>query len=121
MPTNPDDASRHALLGQIHAGLGRKQEALREGERAVELLPETRDAVDGPAMTLILAKINVTVGEFDRALALLERSLSSPGGATVFALRIDPAWDPLRSMPRFQQLLSAPPPFNPPQPNDHHK
>jgi TolB-like protein/class 3 adenylate cyclase/cytochrome c-type biogenesis protein CcmH/NrfG len=113
MPTNPDDASRHALLGEIYAGLGRKRDALREGERAVELLPETKDAVDGPAMTLILAKINVTVGEFDRALALLERSLSSPGGATAFALRIDPAWDPLRSIPRFQQLLSASPTFKP--------
>jgi len=120
IPVNPGEASRHALLGQTYAGLGLKQQAVREGERAVELLPETKDALDGPAMVLILAKIYVVVGEADRALTLLERSLSSPGGTTVFALRVDPVWDPLRSIPRFQQLLSAPPTFNPPQPN-HHK
>jgi serine/threonine-protein kinase len=112
IPVNPGDASRHALLGQIYAGLGLKPEAIREGERAVELLPESKDALDGPAMTLVLAKICLTVGENDRALALLEHSLSSPGGTTPFALRTDPVWDSLGANPRFQQLLSAPPTFN---------
>jgi tetratricopeptide (TPR) repeat protein len=114
MPVNPGDASRHALLGQIYAGLGLKAQAVREGERAVELLPETKDALDGPAMTLTLAKICVMVGEYDRALMLIEHSLSSAGGATPLGLRTDPVWDPLRPNPRFQQLLSSPPTFNSP-------
>jgi len=57
IPANPGDASRPALLGQIYAGLGLKTEAVREGERAVELLPESKDALDGPAMTLVLEEV----------------------------------------------------------------
>ena len=64
-------------------------------------------------MTLVLAKICVLVDEYDRALALLEHSLSSPGGATPFALQTDPVWDALRANPRFQRLLASPPAFNP--------
>ena len=103
---NPNDAAQHALLGYTYAGLGRREDAIREGKRAVELLPESRDAIDGPAMTVGLARIYTTLGDIDSALPLLEHSLSSMGGATPALLRLDPAWDPLRQDPRFEKLLA---------------
>ena len=102
----PEDASCHALLGGVLAGLGRKEDAIREGKRAVELLPESKDALDGPEMTITLAQIYTSVGEKDLALQLLEHSLKTPHGITVPALKIDPAWDPLREDPRFKQLIA---------------
>jgi TolB-like protein/Tfp pilus assembly protein PilF len=101
----PNDALRHALLGQILAGLGEKEAAIAEGKRAVELLPESRDALTGPKATLELAKIYTWTGETDQALQLLERSLVTPSGITVPLLKLDPVWDPLRSNPRFQALI----------------
>jgi tetratricopeptide (TPR) repeat protein len=102
---NPLDASRHALLGQVYAGLGRKEDAIREGKRAVELRPESKDAFDGPIMTLALAQIYALLGDPDSALPLLEHSLATPGGVTVALLKLDPAWDPLRSNPRFEKIV----------------
>jgi serine/threonine protein kinase/Flp pilus assembly protein TadD len=100
----PDDASRHVTLGLILAGLGEKEAAIVEGKRAVELLPESQDAVDGPQMTVALAQIYASTGESGQALQLLERSLSTPNGITSPLLRLDPIWDPLRSDPRFRKL-----------------
>jgi TolB-like protein/Flp pilus assembly protein TadD/tRNA A-37 threonylcarbamoyl transferase component Bud32 len=102
---NPPDASQHALLGQIFAGLGRKDDAIREGKRAVELLPESKDALDGPIMTLALAQIYTMVGDFASATPLLEHLLTTPGGITVALLKLDPAWDPLRGNPRFEKIV----------------
>jgi TolB-like protein/class 3 adenylate cyclase/Flp pilus assembly protein TadD len=104
---NSVDASRHALLGQIYAGLGRKDDAIREGKRAGELLPESKDALDGPVITLALAKIYARVGDSDSALSLLEHSLSSISGVTVPVLQLDPAWDSLRGDPRFQKMVAS--------------
>ena len=101
---SPDEASRHVTLGLILAGLGEKEAAIAEGKRAVELLPESQDAVDGPTITVALAQIYAWTGQSDQALQLLERSLSTPSGITVSSLRLDPIWDPLRSDPRFQKL-----------------
>lgn len=105
---NPGDASRHALLGEAYAGLGRKEEGISEGKQATELLPETRDAFDGPQITIALARIYSQTGESDQALILLEHALAIPAGVTKFELQLDPAWDSLRSNPRFQQLLALP-------------
>jgi TolB-like protein/Flp pilus assembly protein TadD len=102
---SPDDASRHITLGFILAGLGQKDAAIAEGKRAVELLPESQDALDGPKMTVALAQIYAWTGEGDQALQLLDRSLSTPNGVTIPLLRLDPMWDPLRSNPRFQVLI----------------
>ena len=102
---SPDDASRHITLGFILAGLGQKDAAIAEGKRAVELLPESQDALDGPKMTVALAQIYAWTGEGDQALQLLDRSLSTPNGVTIPFLRLDPMWDPLRSDPRFQVLI----------------
>ena len=104
---NPLDASRHALLGQIYAGLGRENDAIREGKRAVELLPEMKDALDGPVMSLALAQIYTIVGDLDSAIPLLEHSLVTPGGITLPALRLDPVWDPLRKHPLFKQIVAT--------------
>jgi TolB-like protein/Tfp pilus assembly protein PilF len=102
---SPNDASRHVILGMILAGLGEKELAIAEGKRAVELLPESEDALDGPKTTVALAQIYTWTGETDQALQLLERSLSTPNGVTIPFLRLDPMWDPLRSDPRFQALI----------------
>jgi len=103
-----DDASRHIVLGIVLAGLGEKDAAIAEGKRAVALLPESQDALDGPKMTLMLAQIYAWTGENDAALELLERSLITPAGVTVSSLKLDPIWDPLRSDARFQALVDIP-------------
>jgi len=102
---SPDDASRHATLGLILAGLGEKDAAIAEGKRAVELLPESQDAFDGPKTTVALAQIYAWTGENDQALQLLDRSLGTPSGVTIPSLKLDPIWDPLRTDPRFQALV----------------
>jgi tetratricopeptide (TPR) repeat protein len=101
----PDDPDRYARLGLILAGLDRKEEAIAAGKRAVELLPESQDALDGPKETLALAKIYAWTSEPNQALQLLEHSLNTPNGVTVPSLKLDPIWDPLRSNPRFQALI----------------
>jgi len=102
------DASRHATLGIVLAGLGEKAAAIGEGKRAVALLPESQDALDGPKMTVALAQIYAWTGENDAALKLLERSLITPAGLTVSSLKLNPIWDPLRSDARFQALVDIP-------------
>jgi serine/threonine-protein kinase len=93
------------MLGQILAGLGQKDAAIAEGKRAVELLPESQDAFDGPEVTQALAQIYAWTGERDQAFGLLDHSLTVPNGLTVPMLKLDPVWDPLRSDPRFQALI----------------
>jgi tetratricopeptide (TPR) repeat protein len=103
-----DDASRHMMLGMVLAGLGDKDAGIAEGKRAMQLLPESQDALDGPKMTLMLAEIYAWTGENDLALELLEHSLMTPAGVTVSSLKLNPIWDPLRSDSRFQALLDVP-------------
>ena len=103
---SPDDGPRHALLGLIDAGLGRCDEAKAEAQRAVDLLPESRDAFDGPILVMSRARIHMMCGDLDTAFALLERSLQTPAGITVQELRLDPVWDPLRADPRLERLLT---------------
>jgi TolB-like protein/Flp pilus assembly protein TadD len=100
-----DDPARHGQHGLILAALGQKQEAIAEGKRAVELLPESQDAFDGPKITDALAQIYAWTGEFDEAFRLLDHLLAVPGGLTVAMFKLDPAWDPLRKDPRYQALL----------------
>jgi len=101
----PGDAARHAQHGRILAALGQKKEAIAEGKRAVELLPESQDAMDGPQGTAALAEIYTWTGEFDEAFRLLDHLLGIPNNLTVPMLKLDPAWDPLRKDPRFQALI----------------
>jgi TolB-like protein/Flp pilus assembly protein TadD len=101
----PEDAARHTQHGLILAGLGEKEKAIAEGKRAVELLPESEDAFDGPQITAALAQIYAWTGEFDEAFRLLDHLLVVPNGLTVPMLKLDPTWDPLRKDPRFQALI----------------
>jgi len=89
----------------MYAGLGRKEEAIREGKLAVELYPTLKDAYIGPYFPEWLAQIYVMVGQYDAAMDQLEYLLSISCNVSVALLRIDPRWDPLRSHPRFQKIL----------------
>ncbi|WP_114238272.1 winged helix-turn-helix domain-containing protein [Dyella sp. C9] len=104
----PDDADLHLALGFAYAGLGRKPEAVAEGERAVALMPVTEDALTGVDMLAYQAQLYVRVGQPDQAIALIERVLAMPSGVILSSeiLRLDPFWDPLRDDPRFKTLLS---------------
>jgi tetratricopeptide (TPR) repeat protein len=93
------------LIGLIYAGLGRNEEAIREGDRALELLPESKDAMDGPILVISMARIYAITGDREKAIDLLEHSLQTPAGTNVHELRMDPTWDPLRDHSRFQKLI----------------
>jgi TolB-like protein/Flp pilus assembly protein TadD len=101
----PNDPARHAQHGLILAALDRKQEAIAEGKRAVELLPESQDAFTGPRIAVSLAQIYAMTGESDEAFRLINHLLETPNGLTIPLLKLDPAWDPLRKDPRFQALI----------------
>ncbi len=102
----PQEPTRHGQLGLILAALGLKEEAINEGKRAVELLPESEDAFDGPQATEWLALIYAWTGELDEAFRLLDHLLAVPNfSLTIPILKLDPSWDPLREDPRFQALI----------------
>jgi tetratricopeptide (TPR) repeat protein len=102
---SPQEAGRHVHLGIVLAGLGEKEAAIAAGKRAVELLPESKDALDGPMIRTGLAQIYSLTGEKDEALRLLDHLITAPNGVTVPLLKLDPIWDPLRSDPRFRALI----------------
>jgi hypothetical protein len=103
----PDYGPALCVLGVIDAALGRKDEALREGRRAVELLPVEKDSVNGALMIHYLAMIAAWVGEKDLAFEQLALSARTPGGATYGELKLDPFWDPLRGDPRFEKIVNS--------------
>jgi TolB-like protein/Tfp pilus assembly protein PilF len=116
---DPDDAGRHAQLGLLYAYMGRKEDALREGRRAVELEPESQNAFHGADKAAWLALSYALVGEPDQAITLIERLLSTPGpvgwpdmqqNMTLADLRLRWEWDSLRKDPRFQKILAGPEP-----------
>ena len=114
---SPQDATRHAQLGLLYAFMGRKADALREGERAIQLKPISRDAIEGAAAEDFLALIYARTGQLDQAIARVERLLSTPFAVdyaeesiTLSDLRTRWQWDPLRNDPRFQKLVSGPEP-----------
>ena len=102
-----DYAPALCVLGMIDAGLGRKEEALREGRRAVEMLPVERDALNGLRVREFLAIIYAWTGEKDLACEQLAATTKLPASASYGQLRLHPYWDPLRGDPRFEQIVSS--------------
>jgi serine/threonine protein kinase/tetratricopeptide (TPR) repeat protein len=101
----PNHGPTLCVLGLIDAGLGRKEEALREGRRAVELLPVEKDAFDGPAVIEFFAIIAAWVGDKDLACGQLAATLRNPGHLNYGELKLLPYWDPLRGDPRFENIV----------------
>jgi TolB-like protein/Flp pilus assembly protein TadD len=95
------------VLGLIDAGLGRKEEALREGRRAVELLPVEKDAINGTAMIKYLAMIAAWVGDDDLACEQLAVAIRPPSRLSYGQLKLLPFWDPLRGNPRFEKIVAS--------------
>jgi serine/threonine-protein kinase len=103
----PDSAELHLALGFAEAGLGRREDALREGRRAAELMPVSRDVISGSAMQVWLAQLEARIGDKDSAFERLRQAIALPCGGAVSPalLKLDPVWDALRSDPRFDALL----------------
>jgi TolB-like protein/tRNA A-37 threonylcarbamoyl transferase component Bud32 len=97
----------HVALGLAYAGLGRKEEAIREGEEAVRMVPISRDALVGAELVGFLPEIYVMCGEYEAAIDQIETALSVPSFVSAGVLRVDPIWDPLRTNPRFRRLAEG--------------
>jgi serine/threonine-protein kinase len=95
------------VLGLIDAGLGRKEEALREGSRAVELLPVKKDTVGGTEIVKYLAIIAALVDDKDLACEQLAIVTSNPSSISYGQLKLLPFWDPLRGDPRFEKIVTS--------------
>jgi serine/threonine protein kinase/Flp pilus assembly protein TadD len=104
----PDYAAALCALGVIDAALGNKEDAIREGERAVKLMPVSKSAVEGPMLIQYLAVIYAWTGDKDRAIERLAEAAKLPGSQVSYGhLRLNPLWDPLREDPRFEAIVAS--------------
>lgn len=103
----PDYGPALCILGLIDAGLGRKEDALREGRRAIELMPMEKDFTNGVHMIEHLAIIAAWVGEKDLACEQLAIATRLPGYVSYGQLKLLPCWDPLRGDPRFEKIVAS--------------
>jgi TolB-like protein/Tfp pilus assembly protein PilF len=102
----PDDWRVHAARGLALAGLGRRDQALREARWLQQSVIYREDALDGPELAEDRARILAQAGEAEAALDEIERLLAGPSWLSVHTLRLDPRWDPIRGHPRFRTLLA---------------
>jgi tetratricopeptide (TPR) repeat protein len=102
----PDNSQQHALLGLTLAYLGRKEDAIREGLKGVELAPRSKDADSSLYNTTQLARIYALVGEQDKAIDLLEANLQVPAYVSPGWISVNPYWEPLHSSPRYPKLVA---------------
>jgi TolB-like protein/Tfp pilus assembly protein PilF len=102
----PDDAGLHIQLAKLLARLGEKDAGIAEAQRATDLRPESKDAFDGPRVTEDVAQVYAIIGDNARAIELLDGLLSRPTGVTLQSLKVNPAWDPIRSDPAFLALFA---------------
>jgi TolB-like protein/predicted Zn-dependent protease/predicted Ser/Thr protein kinase len=104
---NPKDADYLERVARLDAGLGRKEDAIREALRAVELMPSAKSSLYGPRAVTNLALVYAWTGEHDRALQQLEIVAKIPAGPTYGDLLLNPCWDDLRGDPRFDKIVAA--------------
>src|SRR5262249_53947693 len=104
----PKDASYFSSVATIDAGLGRKEEAIREARQAVEIMPIAVDSLNGPYHVAKLALVYAWTGERDAALEQLQKIATLPGYAPTYGdLLLNPCWDDLRGDPRFDKIVAA--------------
>ena len=104
----PDYAAALCAMGVVDAALGNKEDAIREGQRAVELMPVSKNAIDGAILIQYLAVIYAWTGEKDRAIERLTEAVKRPGSHVTYGnLRLNPFWDPLRGDPRFEAIMAS--------------
>jgi TolB-like protein/class 3 adenylate cyclase/Tfp pilus assembly protein PilF len=103
----PENAAALSVLGLIDAALGRKDDALREGRSALELLPITRDALVGGDLIQLFSVICAWTGEKELALQQLSEVAQIPSSLSYGRLRLLPFWDPLRGDPRFEKIVAS--------------
>jgi serine/threonine protein kinase len=104
----PDYAAALCALGVVDAVLGNKEDAIREGERAVELTPVSKNAIEGATLVRYLAVIYAWTGEKDLAIQRLAETTYLPGSHISYGyLQLHPLWDPLRGDPRFQAIVES--------------
>ena len=104
---NPDDVGLLSYLGLIDALLGKKEEALSEGRRAIEMLPIVKNSATEGYVKRYFAMICAWAGERELALEHLEAVARIPGGPSYGDLRLSPMWDPLRGDPRFEKIVAS--------------
>lgn len=102
---SPDDFRLHASLGLALAGLGEKAAAVEAGRRATELYPISADALAASEPLNDLAFIYAQVGNYDAALDQIETLLTIPSQFSVVLLQRDPAWNALRDLPRYREIV----------------
>jgi TolB-like protein len=103
-----NDPRFYQSLGIAYAGLGMKEEALEAGKKALEILDFSKDAHGGFDPEMDMVRILVMVGEFDEAMARLNRIFKYHGGITAEILKLDPFWDPVRNHEKFKEIISNP-------------
>ena len=103
----PDNARFHSYLGRAYAGLRLKQPAFAHAQRAMELLPTSRDAFDALFFALDMVETCVVFEEYDRAIEQLQFLLSIPGFVSPSYLKLDPLWIPLHTHPRWPELVGS--------------
>ena len=104
---HPDDAGALSVLGLIDAALGRKEEALTEGRRAIELLPVEKDRLNGARIIVYLAMIGAWIGDKDLACTQLTNAIRYPTSPSYGQLKLLPTWDPLRGDPCFEKIVES--------------
>ena len=104
---HPEDPRFRSDLSKMYARLGRKDDAVREGNQAVNLIPVSKDAMAGPVYVSNLADILIIVGEYEKAIEQLEYLMSIPAGQdlSLNSLKLGPGYEPIRDHPRFKRLI----------------